>query len=72
MVALPVRPAAARFGLPAAALRARMAAAQSGRVNGRRLPAHRPRLEFPVRKRKEHDNDEPSDTPGHESIGTGQ
>jgi hypothetical protein len=72
MVALPVRPAAARFELPTAVLRTRLAVAKSGRVNGRWLPADRPHLEFPVRKRKEHNNDEPSDTPGYESVGTGQ
>src|SRR5690349_21741365 len=72
VLVLLVRPAVARFRLPAAVLRARLAAAKSRRVNSRRLPAHRPHLEFPVRKCQEHNNDDPSNTPGYEGVGTGQ
>src|SRR5262249_1449667 len=66
------RSACVENGGPAAVLRARLAAAKSRRVNSRRLPAHRPHLKFPVRKCQEHNNDDPSNTPGYEGIGTGQ
>ena len=63
MVTLLAWPAVAPSRVTTVILRARLLHGKSRCVNGGRLPAHRPYLEFSVGKREEHNNDQPSHVP---------